>query len=182
MNPLVTVIQQKLAVEAKAAVEQIAQGGEIILRGVTVRHHPDGGPWFVETPLPKTGKHETVDRRQFDDRGMPGDAAREVAEAVAYEIEKRLRGEYRTPEAVHAALQTPVPLIRVYRGQGVCISVFADRTPGVLVYEMLGQCITTDADFWHGSEADLLGVLLAPMGLIVRNGQIVADPILEAMQ
>ncbi len=182
MNPLVITIQQQLLAEAKAAVAQVAEGGEVILRGVTIRRHPDGGPWFVEIPLPKTGKHETVDRRQFDERGMPGDAQRTVAEAVAYAIERRLRTEHKTPEAVYAAFQTAVPLVRVYRSMDAPwtkISIFADPAPGTLVYEIVGQSSTTDADFWHGSEADLLAVLLDPMGLTVRNGWIVANPVQE---
>lgn len=177
MNALVPVINQQIAAETQAAVAQIAAGGEVIVRGITIRHLPSPTPrtsdsWFVEIPLPRTGKHETVDRRQHN-------TAERAAESAATAIFARVRAEHKTPEAVHAALRAFVPLVRVYRGQGVRITVYADATPGILVYEVVGSGIPTDANFWRGSEADLLLTILDPMGYIVSAGQIVIDPALQ---
>lgn len=165
-SPLLPEIERLIAAETTAAVDLIADGGEVIIRGLSIRHGP-AGRWFVEIPPAQVGL-----------RAYPARDQRDALEQARFQILKALRAEHKTPEAVHAALQKPAIPVRVYRGQGIRISIY--REDSVLVYELTGQGITPAADFWHGPEAELLHVLLSPMGLALCSGQIVVQPAILA--
>jgi len=61
--------------------------------------------------------------------------------------------------------------LRTYRGAGVCIDLY--REGATIAYRMVGQGIAEQVDTTKMNEQDLLEVLLAPMGLQVRAGEIV---------